>query len=195
MNKKLLVSLTVPVFAAAMALAQSSGSSGAAGSTTPDKSAQSASPSSMGSDQSAKPSDQTTTTSTPTSATSKDSDKEKSLRGCIVKQGSDFFLQSAKDGHKLIKLNSSEDLSAHVGHEVKVRGTESKASAAASTGAQTASNATGSSGASGLPQSDVNAAGSISDKELTVSKIDMVSETCSMKGSTSSNNPSTPPQH
>ena len=233
MYKKMLVSLTVPVFAAAMALAQNtSPSSSPSSSSTPDQSsapsAQSSTPnaspsspsSASPSDQSTSPSanssqsspsstpdqaspssqtSQTTTSSTTTSTTaSNSSGKEKSIRGCIVKQGSDFYLQNAKGDHKLIKLNSTEDLSAHVGHEVKVRGTESAASASASTSgsSQTASNSSASGSASGMPQSDVNGA-NVSDKELTVSKIDMVSDTCPIKSSNTSgmsNNPSTPPQ-
>jgi len=111
-----------------------------------------------------------------------------------VKQGSDFYLQNAKGDHKLIKLNSTEDLSAHVGHEVKIRGAESMASASASTSGQTSS---ASGAASGMPQSDVNGA-AVSDKELTVSKIDMVSDSCPIKGNSNtsgtSSNPTTPPQ-
>src|SRR5207237_7673100 len=45
---------------------------------------------------------------------------EKSLSGCIRSQNGSFVLEE-KNG-KFAKLNSAEDLSAHVGHSVKVRG-------------------------------------------------------------------------
>jgi hypothetical protein len=47
-----------------------------------------------------------------------------------------------------------------------------------------------------MPQSDVNGA-NVSDKELTVSKIDMVSDSCPIKSSSNTSGastPSTPPQ-
>src|SRR5205085_5864492 len=58
--------------------------------------------------------------------------KDKTEEGCIVQQGSDFYLQP-KHG-KVQRLSSTEDLSAHVGHQVKVHGRESKTGSASTSG-------------------------------------------------------------
>ena len=212
MYKRILASMAIVTFAAAMAVAQSSSSSGsypsqssspsaqpsASQQSSPDQpSAQSSTPNQPSSTDQTSGTQSTTTNTTSTTTTTAKTGKEKTVRGCIVQQASDFYLQPVK-GHKgLIKLNSSEDLKAHVGHEVKVTGTESKIAAGASastSGGEMASNnqsGTSASGnASSMPQSDVNGSANAS-REIQVSKIDMVSDTCSIKSdNNTSNSPS-----
>src|SRR5205085_5442367 len=142
MYKRILASLAIPMFAVAMAVAQSSSSSGSYPSSSGQTSAQPSSPSSpdqpsaaspnspSSSDQNATTSQSTTTTSTTSSTTTANKGKEKTVRGCIEQQASDFYLRPIKGNKGLIKLNSSEDLKAHVGHEVKVTGAESKIASA-----------------------------------------------------------------
>ena len=104
---------------------------------------------------------------------------EKKLKGCVQSQGGQYVLEIKKG--KAVAL-AGQDVSAHVGHEVALKGTwESGASSAASTGT----------------------AGS--EKTFNVTKVDMISETCksghsgnmdhSSQGTgNSSTPPSTPPQ-
>ena len=212
MYKRILASMAIPMFAVAMAVAQSSSSSGSyPQSSSGQTSAQPSSPSSpdqptasspntpsspSSSDQSAT-SQQTTTSTTSTTTSTASTGKEKTVRGCIVQQASDFYLQPVKGKKELIKLSSSEDLKPHIGHEVKVTGTESKiAASSGASGSEMASNQSAAgSNAGQMPQSDVNAA-SNATRQLTVTKIDMVSETCSMKSkdNTGAGNATPPPQ-
>ena len=107
-----------------------------------------------------------------TGMTQEKSKGEKKLKGCVQSQGGQYVLET-KHG-KTVAL-TGQDVSAHVGHEVKVKGTwESGASAAASTGAS-------------------------AEKTFNVTNVDMVSDTCkgsksNMGTSPSGTNPNTPPQ-
>jgi hypothetical protein len=67
------------------------------------------------------------------SQSSSGSQKEVKLQGCIQEQNGQYMLHSKKykDG---IAIMSSENLAAHVGHEVKVRGTLTSGSMASSQG-------------------------------------------------------------
>jgi hypothetical protein len=94
-------------------------------------------------------------------------------KGCLRSEGGKFALEDAHG--RMYNLNSSEDLSAHVGHEVVVHGTESSAA-----GAPAASSTAG------------------ATKEISVTKVDHVSDTCKLgkhskseKGS-STKNPTSP---
>ena len=110
---------------------------------------------------------------------------EKTLKGCIKSEGGQTVLEEKKG--KEVSLTGS-DLSAHVGHEVKVHGMWEKggSSSAASSGSA-----------------------SSSGKTFNVTSVDMVSDTCSMGkssksdhmkgsstkgGSSDTSNPSSPPQ-
>ncbi len=75
---------------------------------------------------------------------------EKTMKGCIQSQNGQYMLE--EKGGKMMNLTSSQDLSAHVGHMVKVHGSM----AGATSGSDT--------------------------KTFTVSSVDMVSDTCSMGG-------------
>jgi hypothetical protein len=77
-------------------------------------------------------------------------------KGCIRSEGSKFVLEDAHG--RTYTLNTSEDLSAHVGHEVLVHGSEGSAA-----GASAASSATGGAG-----------------KEINVTKVDHISDTCKL---------------
>jgi hypothetical protein len=99
-----------------------------------------------------------------------DTTGEQKLKGCIASQGDKYVLQD-KHG-KEISLSGSQDLASHVGHTVTLHGTYSKGSDAS----------TGGSSATSAP-----ASGATSGDNFLVSKVDMVSETCTMdKGKNSS---------
>jgi hypothetical protein len=101
---------------------------------------------------------------------------EKKMKGCIRSEGGQYMLE---DRHGKTTQLSGQDLSAHVGHEVTVHGTW--ASGSSSGASETSAGAAGSSGGS-------MGAGS-SGKTLNVTKVDMISETCTMgksKGSSDS---------
>lgn len=92
---------------------------------------------------------------------------EKKIKGCVSQQNGQYVLET-KHG-KSIPL-SGQDVSAHVGHTVALHGTW----AAASTGTQTST-------------------GMSSGNSFNVSKVDMISESCT-KGSMSSGSGSATPQ-
>jgi hypothetical protein len=83
-------------------------------------------------------------------------EKTGKFKGCVRSEGGKFMLEDAH-GHTY-NLNTSEDLSAHVGHEVLVHGSEASAG-----GSSAASSSTG--GAT---------------KEITVIKVDHISDTCKL---------------
>ncbi|HEX6465724.1 MAG TPA: hypothetical protein VFZ99_00375 [Terriglobales bacterium] len=90
---------------------------------------------------------------------------EKSLSGCIRSNNGSYMLQE-KNG-KMAMLNSSQDLSAHVGHTVKVRGTWEKgtggmASGSANSGASNTSSGTMSSNSGSTDTSNTAGTGSAS---------------------------------
>lgn len=124
--KKLLIAMAMM---SAMAMAQTSSStdqkpssstpqaSSTQSSTSPDTSAQS---SDTSKDRAALPqSDKDKSKSDKASA-----GKEKSVTGCLHKDGDNFWLKTRATKYHVM---SSQDLSAHDGHEVKVTGTASKA--------------------------------------------------------------------
>src|SRR5215469_12789601 len=80
----------------------------------------------------------------------------KSLKGCVESQGGQYVLETKKGSIPL----TGQDVSAHAGHEVKVKGTWEKGSSAAGT----------------------ESTSSAAAKTFNVSSVDMVSETCKMKG-------------
>lgn len=81
---------------------------------------------------------------------------EKKLKGCVQSQGGQYMLETKKG--KMVAL-TGQDLSAHVGHEVEVKGTWDKGMSATSSGSAGAS-----------------------DKTLNVTEVKMISDTCSGKG-------------
>ena len=111
----------------------------------------------------------------------------KTLKGCIRSDNGKFFLEE-KSG-KIASIQSTDDLTAHVGHEVKVQGDWQAASASAGAGAST--------GSSNLPASDTGASASANkatdhpDQTFAISKVDMVSESCTLKSNSKSESPNT----
>lgn len=83
----------------------------------------------------------------------------KTLKGCVESQGGQYMLETKKGSIPL----TGQDVSAHVGHEVKVKGAWEKASATGSA-ASTESNS-----------------GAMSGKSFNVASVDMVSENCKVK--------------
>jgi hypothetical protein len=97
---------------------------------------------------------------------------EKKLKGCIQSQGGQYVLETKKG--KTVAL-TGQDVSAHVGHEVSVKGSwESSASAGA-----------------GVSSSSGSAAGS--EKTFNVASVDMISDTCGGKSKGSSSKMGTSP--
>ncbi|HEY0564946.1 MAG TPA: DUF5818 domain-containing protein [Terriglobales bacterium] len=88
-----------------------------------------------------------------------------SYDGCIKEKGGKYILQTA-DGQKY-QLSSTQDLSAHKGHEVRVTG-------------ETGTGASGSSSAASA-SSGANGGGGKNAQTLTVSNIEMVADNCKMK--------------
>jgi len=95
-------------------------------------------------------------TSTDTASTDK---ADKQLRGCVRSQGGQYVLESKKG--KAIAL-TGQDVSAHVGHEVSLKGTWE--SGGSGTGVSTAS-------------------GASSDKTFNVASVTMISDSCGGKTS------------
>jgi hypothetical protein len=176
--KKVLMSMTM-LFALGC-FAQTSGQS----STTPSQSTPSSSnpdtmsPSSgasQGGYGSQTPSSQAPSTST--SSTSESKGKAKTIQGCIAGSSGNFMLQ--EKGGKSANLQSSQDLSAHVGHEVKVHGHWASASDMAGSAAQSAGTNPASDTASAAGKADKAAANG--GKTFVVDSLDMVSEQCKSK--------------
>ncbi|MGH9514127.1 MAG: DUF5818 domain-containing protein [Terriglobales bacterium] len=85
---------------------------------------------------------------------------EKKIKGCVQSEGGQYMLETKKG--KTVSL-TGQDVSAHVGHEVEVKGTWEKGMSATSSG---------STGASG--------------RTLNVTEVKMISDTCSGKGTSHS---------
>jgi hypothetical protein len=106
---------------------------------------------------------------------------EKKLKGCVRSENGKFFLEK-KNGEK-VELTGSQDLSAHVGHTVAVHGSEESAAAGG--------------GAAGTPTASGSSAPAGGGAQFSVSKVDMVSDTCSLdKGKGKTDKSSSPaPDH
>jgi hypothetical protein len=85
---------------------------------------------------------------------------EKTLHGCIRQEGSTFWLE--EKGGKKVQLNSSQDLSAHVGHEVKVHGSWGMSTASNAAGTSTTADASQSAAQSGIANNQGTVGGSAS---------------------------------
>ncbi|HWR35608.1 MAG TPA: hypothetical protein VN622_07035 [Clostridia bacterium] len=131
------------------------------------------------------------------------SGKEKSEEGCVIRQQSDYFLVSKK-GNGLVRLSGGQDLASHVGHHVKLHGTEQKGSGSMASSSATGGGTSGTAASSGAPGSaeTTNPAGSTgssttmaggtqtgsstsgssatgtAEKTMTVDRVDMISEAC-----------------
>ena len=112
---------------------------------------------------------------------------QSSLEGCVIKSETDYFLQP--ETGEAVKLNSTQDLSQHVGHRVRVEGnvkdavnsnasgTESNAgtnSGSASNGSY-ASNSTAS---TGKVENGSSSPSGTQYQTIDVTRVDMISESC-----------------
>jgi uncharacterized protein YdeI (BOF family) len=122
--KKLLIAMAMM---SAMAMAQTSGSTDQ--STTPSSSTPQASSQSSSTDTSAQSNDTSKDKaalpeSDKSAKADKTAGKEKTETGCLHKDGDNYWLKTHTGKFHVM---SSQDLSAHDGHEVKISGTVSKA--------------------------------------------------------------------
>ena len=108
---------------------------------------------------------------------------EKKIKGCIRSENGKYVLESKH--HKMIALTGSEDFAPHVGHTVTVHGnflngsnSASSASMSGNTGTATGTSSTGTAPTSSAGASSAGGEGS----EFQVTKMDMVSESCTMEG-------------
>jgi hypothetical protein len=110
---------------------------------------------------------QTTPTSNADRASTEKSEKQ--LRGCVQSQGGQYVLESKKG--KTVAL-TGQDVAAHAGHEVSLKGTWESGSAG--TGVSTPDN-------------------TASEKTFNVTSVEMISETCGNRSKRNSGSTSTPP--
>jgi hypothetical protein len=196
--KMRLLGVMIMAMAFAMYAAAQGGYGGSAGSAGSQQTSPSASPSG------ATPAGGSVGQDTSTAATPNADNKAKTgktLQGCIRSESGKYMLE--EKGGKMAALDSTSDLSAHVGHMVKVNGDWQKSSSATSstdTGKSSASAGGTSPGASStspsasggatpagsnLPASDQPSSSGMKmdheGKTFTVSNVEMVSATCEMK--------------
>jgi len=94
--------------------------------------------------------------------TSNTTKSERKLKGCVESQGGQYVLETKKG--KDIAL-TGQDVSAHAGHEVAVKGTWEKGGSMSQTSGGTASS---------------------NEKTFNVSRVDMISDTCGGKSKSKS---------
>ena len=162
---KRLLSLALPlVLAGAMTVWAQSDTTPSPSSTNPATSpSSSSSTQSNAQDSSATQANPATSSTMAQSGTSQT--RQPSLEGCIIREQNEYFLQPATG--QPVKLSSSEDLSRHVGHRVRVLGT------VANEGNNGSDTNPASSGAGVL----ASTAGT-QYQAITVSKVETISETC-----------------
>lgn len=154
------------LFAVGMMAQTSSGSSGSS-SQYPSSSDQSGSSSQMGSSGSA---------------------GGKTISGCVVRRATEFYIYPAS-GQPEHVASSGQDVSAHLGHQVKVHGTEQPSTSASTSGTSGSAAGTGAGAAAG---SSADTAG----QDLIVDRVDMISTNCpaSITGNAQASGMSTSPQ-
>ncbi|HEY1525510.1 MAG TPA: DUF5818 domain-containing protein [Candidatus Angelobacter sp.] len=137
-------------------------------STAPDTSSQqSTSPSSTSpSQQPATPDNSTTTQTTTTQTSQTSSDSGTSIEGCLSGSAGNWTLTD-QSGKTWQLAGDTSKLSDHVGHQVRIMGTDNSGSASSTGGAASPSSASGA-GSSAASQST-----------FTVKKVKMISSTCS----------------
>jgi hypothetical protein len=160
--------------------------------TTPSPSStnQATSPSSSSSTQSNSQNSTSTQANPATSSTMAQSGtsttNQSSLEGCVIKRQTDYFLQP--ETGEPVKLNSSQDLSQHVGHHVRVEGNVHNGLNSNATGTESNSSTSNSSTSNGSYGSNSTATGKVENgnsspsgtqyETFDVTRVDMVSESC-----------------
>lgn len=138
--------------------------------------------------------------------------KEKTVEGCVVRRETDFYI-FPKNGKAERISSSGQSVSEHLGHQVKLHGTEqpstspsasatmggTSGTAGTSASARTGENAEGTSGSVGANTGSGTAGAASSganNKEFVVDRVDMVSETCpaNIQGKATAGGMSTSPQ-
>lgn len=171
MRKTFLIT-AILLLSAAWAVAQTSPSTPQ--STTPGASSQqSTSPSSTSpSQQPATPDTSSTTTQTTTTQTTQTStDSSTSIEGCLSGSAGNFTLTD-QSGKTYQLAGDTSKLSDHVGHQVRLMGTDNSSSASGSS-SPSSSNPSSGAGATGASSS------SGAQSTFTVNKVKMISSTCS----------------
>jgi len=170
MRKTFLIT-AILLLSAAWAVAQTSPSTPQ--STTPDTSSQQpTTPSTSPSQQPATPDTSSTTTQTTTTQTTQtSSNSSTSIEGCLSGSAGNWTLTD-QSGKTWQLAGDTSKLSDHVGHQIRLMGTDNSSSASGSS-SPSSSNPSSSAGASG--------AGSASGTQstFTVNKVKMISSTCS----------------
>lgn len=111
---------------------------------------------------------------------------DKTIKGCIAGSSGNYTLEE-KGGKKSVSLQSSQDLSAHVGHEVKLHGRwENASSASATSPSDTGSMASNNAGSASSTGTSGTSSHAHQDKTFVVDSVDMVSDQCKSGGSASS---------
>lgn len=171
MRKTFLIT-AILLLSAAWAVAQTSPSTPQ--STTPGTSSQqSTSPSSTSpSQQPATPDTSSTTTQTTTTQTTQtSSNSSTSIEGCLSGSAGNWTLTD-QSGKTWQLAGDTSKLSDHVGHQIRLMGTDNSSSASGSS-SPSSSNPSSSAGASGAGSS------SGTQSTFTVNKVKMISSTCS----------------
>jgi len=170
MRKTFLIT-AILLLSAAWAVAQTSPSTPQ--STTPDTSSQQpTTPSTSPSQQPATPDTSSTTTQTTTTQTTQtSSNSSTSIEGCLSGSAGNWTLTD-QSGKTWQLAGDTSKLSDHVGHQIRLMGTDNSSSASGSS-SPSSSNPSSSAGATG--------AGSASGTQstFTVNKVKMISSTCS----------------
>jgi hypothetical protein len=173
MRKTFLIT-AILLLSAAWAVAQTSPSSPQ--STTPDTSSQqSTSPSSASPSQ--QPDTSSTTTQTTTTQTTQTSNNSStSIEGCLSGSAGNWTLTD-QSGKTWQLAGDTSKLSDHVGHQVRLMGTDNSSSASGSSSPSSSSSSTSSPSSS----AGTTGAGSSSGTQstFTVNKVKMISSTCS----------------
>ena len=143
--------------------------------TSPSSSPQSTTPSSQTSPSSTSPSQQpatpdtssTTTQTTTTQTTQTSSDSANSIEGCLNGSAGNWTLTD-QSGKTYQLAGDTSKLSDHVGHQVRITGTDNSSSASSS----------GSAGGSASSSATGAGASSASQPTFTVQKVKMISSSC-----------------
>lgn len=157
------------LLSAVWAVAQTSPSSSPQ-STTPDASSQTSPSSTSPSQQPATPDTSSTTTQTTTTQTTQtSSDSANSIEGCLNGSAGNWTLTD-QSGKTYQLAGDTSKLSDHVGHQVRITGTDNSSSASSSGSSPSSSSGSSATGAG---------ASSGSQPTFTVQKVKMISSTCS----------------
>jgi hypothetical protein len=167
------------LLSAVWAVAQTSPSSSPQ-STTPGASSQTSPSSTSPSQQPATPDASSTTTQTTTTQTTQtSSDSGNSIEGCLNGSAGNWTLTD-QSGKTWQLAGDTSKLSDHVGHQVRITGTDNSSSASSTSGSMGSSPSPSSgSTSSGSSATGAGSSSAGSQPTFTVKKVKMISSTCS----------------